>query len=389
MVECAIKILNIKNMSSHQKAENASPLKTPDVRLVAWEVTRRCNLSCLHCRASAEFGPYEGELTTTEGLTLLNQIRETGQPVVILTGGEPLLRPDIFELARHGHSLGLRMVMAVNGTLLDLETAGKLKESGIQRISISMDGATAESHDYFRQVEGAFKGILKGTEAAKSVGLDFQINTTVTKHNLQELDRIQEQAVALGAVAHHIFMLVPTGRGRSLTDQTISAEQYEQTLTGLVKGRSDISLPIKATCAPHYYRILREVAHREGYKITVESHGLDAVTRGCLGGTGFCFVSHVGQVQPCGYLEVGAGNVRQQNFEQIWKTSSVFNALRDRSCFSGKCGRCEYFRVCGGCRARAFEATGNYLSEEPLCTYQPKKPGKDDRPEAREDRSEG
>jgi len=360
-------------MSPHPKAENSSPLKTPEVRLVAWEVTRQCNLSCLHCRASAELGPYQDELTTAEGLTLLGQIRETGQPVVILTGGEPLLRPDIFELARHGHSLGLRMVMAVNGTLLDLDTAGKLKESGIQRISISLDGATAESHDYFRQVKGAYNGILKGTEAAKSVGLDFQINTTVTKHNLLELDWIQEQAIALGAVAHHIFMLVPTGRGRSLTDQTISAEEYEQTLTWLVKGRPEIPLPIKATCAPHYYRILRDVARQEGYEITLESHGLDAVTRGCLGGTGFCFVSHVGQVQPCGYLEVDAGNVRQLNFEQIWETSPVFLALRDRSRYSGKCGRCEYFRVCGGCRARAFEATGNYLSEEPLCTYQPRK----------------
>jgi heme b synthase len=312
-------------------------------------------------------------LTTAEGLTLLNQIRETGQPVVILTGGEPLLRPDIFELARHGHALGLRMVMAVNGTLLDRERAGKLKESGIQRISISLDGATAESHDFFRQVQGAFEGIRQGTYAAKSVGLDFQINTTVTKHNLQELDRIQEQAIALGAVAHHIFMLVPTGRGRSLTDQTISAEEYERTLTGLIKSRSEMSLPIKATCAPHYYRILREVAHQEGHELTVESHGLDAVTRGCLGGTGFCFVSHVGQVQPCGYLEVPAGNVRQHDFRHLWETSPVFLALRDRSRYSGKCGRCEYFRVCGGCRARAFEATGNYLSEEPLCTYQPKR----------------
>jgi radical SAM protein with 4Fe4S-binding SPASM domain len=168
-------------------------------------------------------------------------------------------------------------------------------------------------------------------------------------------------------------MLVPTGRGRSLTDQTISAQEYEQTLTRLVKGGPTKTVPIKATCAPHYYRILREVAHQEGSEITMASHGLDAVTRGCLGGIGFCFISHMGQVQPCGYLEVAAGNVREQPFKKIWEFSQVFLSLRDREQYSGKCGVCEYFRVCGGCRARAFEATGSYLNEEPLCTYQPRK----------------
>ena len=158
-----------------------------------------------------------------------------------------------------------------------------------------------------------------------------------------------------------------------MSDQTISAEEYEDTLTWLVTRRQVIPLSIKATCAPHYYRILRETAHREGKEITFKSHGLDAVTRGCLGGAGFCFISHRGQVQPCGYLEVDSGNVRRQSFKEIWETSPVFLAIRDRSRYSGKCGQCEYFRVCGGCRARAFEATGDYLTEEPLCTYQPKK----------------
>jgi AdoMet-dependent heme synthase len=352
--------------------ENQYPLKVPELRLVAWEVTRQCNLSCLHCRASAEFGPYAGELTTAEGFNLLEQIREVGQAVVILTGGEPLLRPDIFDLARHGHSLSLRMVMAVNATLLTLEKASKLKESGIQRISISMDGATAEDHDHFRQVKGAFAGILKGIEAAKEAGLEFQINTTVTRLNLHDLARIQDMVIELGAVAHHIFMLVPTGRGRSLADQIISAEEYEDTLTWLVTRRCEIPLSIKATCAPQYYRILREEARKEGKEITFRTHGLDAVTRGCLGGAGFCFVSHRGQVQPCGYLEVDSGNVRKQIFKEIWVSSPVFLAIRDRSRYSGKCGQCEYFRICGGCRARAFEATGNFLSEEPLCTYQPR-----------------
>ncbi|MBI5583078.1 MAG: heme b synthase [Deltaproteobacteria bacterium] len=346
--------------------------KNIPVRLVAWEVTRQCNLSCLHCRASAECGPYENELTTEEGLRILHEIREVGQPVIILTGGEPLLRADIFDLAREGHAIGLRMVMAVNGTLLDTATARRLKEVGIQRISISLDGATAESHDHFRQVAGAFAGVVNGVEAAREAGLEFQINTTITRHNLKELSQLQEQVRKFGAAAHHIFMLVPTGRGRSLTEQTISADEYEETLTGLIKKKEKSDIPIKATCAPHYYRILREVAREEGLEITFKTHGLDAVTRGCLGGTGFCFISHRGSVQPCGYLEIEAGNLRKDSFKTIWETSPVFLALRDKSRYAGKCGRCEYFRVCGGCRARAFEATGDYLAEEPLCRYQPK-----------------
>lgn len=358
-------------MKPEIKTESSSLPPIPEVRLVAWEVTRKCNLSCLHCRASAESGPFPDELTTFEGITLLDQIREMGQPVVILTGGEPLLRPDIYDLAKHGDSLGLRMVMAVNGTLLTTEKALKLKESGIQRISISMDGATAESHDYFRQVVGAYQGILNGIEAARAVGLEYQINTTITNHNLKDLPEIQEKVIQLGAVAHHIFMLVPTGRGRALNSQSISAEDYEQTLTWLVGRRAKNPLLIKATCAPHYYRILREKARTEGKEVTFKSHGLDAVTRGCLGGIGFCFISHRGQVQPCGYLEMESGNLRKQRFKEIWESSPVFLALRDRAQYQGKCGQCEYFRVCGGCRARAFEATGNYLQEEPLCTYQP------------------
>jgi heme b synthase len=357
--------------SAESSATGASSI--PPVRLVAWEVTRQCNLSCLHCRASAVLGSYVDELTTDEGLKLLDQIREVGQPVIILTGGEPLLRPDIFELARYGHELGLRMVMAVNGTLLDPATALKLMTAGIQRISISLDGATAEGHDHFRQMPGAYAGVLKGVAAAKTVGLEFQINTTITRLNLKEISQIQELVKQLGAVAHHIFMLVPTGRGRSLTEQTISAEEYEQTLTGLVKRKDEFPLPIKATCAPHYYRILRELARQEGKEITLETQGLDALTRGCLGGTGFCFISHRGQVQPCGYLEIEAGNIRKETFKTIWENSPVFSSLRDKSQYQGKCGQCEYFRVCGGCRARAYAATGNYLSEEPLCRYQPQR----------------
>lgn len=341
------------------------------LRLVAWETTRDCNLSCIHCRAAATRGPHPNELDTAAGLTLLDQISEVGSPVVILTGGEPLLRKDIFELARHGTQKGLRMVMAPNGTLITEATAARMVESGIQRISVSLDGATKQSHDRFRQVDGAFEGAVRGVELAKGVGLPFQINTTITQQNLEEIPKIQELAVKLGAVAHHIFLLVPTGRGKYIIDQGISARQYEETLNWFYDQRDQVPLQLKATCAPHYYRILRQRAREDGKKVTFETHGLDAVTRGCLGGVGFCFVSHVGIVQPCGFLEVNCGDVKKTSFAQVWNESKVFTDLRDFSKLKGKCGKCEYRRVCGGCRARAYEATGDYLAEEPLCAYEP------------------
>jgi len=341
------------------------------LRLVAWEVTRSCNLSCVHCRASAERGPYPGELDTLKCLSILDQISEVGSPIVILTGGEPLLRKNIFEIARHGTDKGLRMVMATNGTLLNPDVTEKMNQSGIQRVSISLDGATAETHDRFRQVDGAFKGSLEGVEELKRAGIEFQINTTVTRHNLGEVPGLLDLAVKMGAAAHHLFLLVPTGRARELVDQEIEAREYEELLHWFYNMRDQVPLHLKATCAPHYYRILRQEAHARGEKVTFETYGLDAVTRGCLGGTAFCFISHDGIVQPCGYLELKCGDLKESSFEEVWEGSEVFLQLRDFNAYEGKCGRCEYLRVCGGCRARAFEATGNYLAEEPLCNYTP------------------
>ena len=341
------------------------------LRLVAWEITRNCNLSCILCRASATMGPYEGELDTETGLRLLDQIKEVGDPIVILTGGEPLLRPDIFEIARYGTDLGLRMVMAPNGTLITEETAAQMAEAGIKRISISLDGATREVHDRFRGVEGAFDGALNGVEMAKKAGIEFQINTTITKSNLDQITAIQDLAVDLGAVAHHIFLLVPTGRGKYIVDKEINALEYEDTLNWFYDQREKTPLQLKATCAPHYYRILRQNAKRDGKKVTFETHGLDAVTRGCLGGIGFCFISHTGIVQTCCFMELHCGDVTRQSFAEIWRHSEVFLKLRNYDNLEGKCGCCEYKRVCGGCRARAYEASGNYLAEEPLCSYIP------------------
>jgi heme b synthase len=301
----------------------------------------------------------------------MDEIASISKPVIILTGGEPLLRPDLFDLARYGTDKGFRMVMATNGTLMTEEAVQKMKASGIQRISVSLDGPSSETHDAFRKVKGAFESSLKGIELAKRGGLEFQINTTITQMNLHLIADILKLAVDLGAVAHHIFLLVPTGRGKELQDQEISALDYEKTLNWFYEQRERVPLQLKATCAPHYYRILRQRAKKEGKKITPKEYGLDAMTRGCLGGISFCFLSHTGQVQPCGYLELDCGTVRKQSFKEIWDNSPVFLNLRNTDGYKGKCGICEYRKVCGGCRARAYESLGDYMSEEPYCIYEP------------------
>ncbi len=365
-------------MMNHHEQSSAHPSGADNesrstLRLVAWETTRNCNLSCVHCRAAATCGPYIGELDTPAALRLLDQISEVGSPIVILTGGEPLLRPDIFEIASYGTEKGLRMVMAPNGTLVTEPIAEKMHEAGIRRISVSIDGASAERHDGFRGVNGAFEGALGGIRAAKAAGIEVQINTTITRINQDQIPKILELAESLDAVALHIFLLVPTGRGKYIVDQAISADEYESILNWFYDQKQKTSLSLKATCAPHYYRILRQRARADGQSVTFQSHGLDAVTRGCLGGSGFCFVSHTGIVQPCGFLDLNCGDVTQTSFADIWRHSETLLALRDVSRLKGKCGVCEFNRVCGGCRARAYEATGDYLAEEPLCSYQPRK----------------
>jgi heme b synthase len=312
-------------------------------------------------------------LDTEKCLDILDQIAQVGQPIVILTGGEPLLRKDVFELAQHGTRLGLRMVMATNGTLVTPEMAERMKASGIKRVSVSIDGAGAEEHDQFRKVPGAFDASLKSLDWLKKAGIEFQINTTVTRHNVHQVRDILDLAVKLGAVAHHIFLLVPTGRAKDMVNQEIDALEYEKLLRWFYEMRNQVPLHLKATCAPHYYRILRQEAHARGEKVNFDTYGLDAVTRGCLGGTAFCFISHDGIVQPCGYLELNCGDLKKSSFGEMWRDSQIFKRLRDSSAYTGKCGRCEYLKFCGGCRARAYENTGDYMAEEPLCIYQPSK----------------
>ncbi len=345
----------------------------PACRLIAWEVTRSCNLACKHCRAEAHTAPYPGELNTNEAKALIDTFPQVGQPIIIFTGGEPMMRPDLYELIRHATSLGLRCVLSPNGTLITQENTTRIKKAGIQRCSISIDGPSAELHDAFRGVPGAFAQSLRGIQHLKDADIAFQINTTVTRDNLPYFKDIFSLCQELGAVAWHIFLLVPTGRAAALNTQVISAEEYEDVLNWFYDFRKTTSMHLKATCAPHYYRIMRQRAKAEGVAVTPDNFGMDAMTRGCLGGIGFCFISHVGQVQPCGYLELDCGNVRETPFPEIWRDAPYFKQFRTPLEYQGKCGHCEYHKVCGGCRARGFTMSGSHMAEEPLCSYQPRK----------------
>ncbi|MBU2600531.1 radical SAM protein [bacterium] len=330
--------------------------------LIAWEITRSCNLNCKHCRAKASLGPYPGELSTQECFKLLDDIAALAKPIIILTGGEPMLREDIYDIAKHGNSLGFKVVMAPCGLLINEKTARKIKEANIQRISVSLDGATEELHDLIRGFNGAFKGALRGIKYAKEAGIDFQINTTVSKYNLKEIPHILDLAQELGASVFDLFLLVPTGRGKELVDCEISAQEYEEVMNWVYDKSKDSHLRIKLTCAPHYNRVL----------LQREEHPSNSMTKGCMGGVTFAFISHIGKVQICGFLEIECGDIRRKTFPYIWENSEVFKIIRKIDSYCGRCGYCEYRKVCGGCRARAYGITGDYLAEEPYCVYEPK-----------------
>lgn len=345
-------------------------------KLIAWEFTKGCNLSCAHCRGASTSEVDRDELTTEESKHFIDEIVGIGSPILILSGGEPLVRDDIFEIASYGTEKGLRVVMATNGTMVTPAIAEKLKQSGIQRASISIDGATSSTHDDFRGMPGAFKGALNGIKIFKETGIGIQINTTITKRNIHEIPDIFEFAKNIGAEALHIFMLVPTGRGKEIEKDEIPPDEYERVLNWFYEQQKDSPIQLKATCAPHYFRVVIQREKVDGRKLSFEKNGYNAMTKGCLGGTGFCFVSSKGEVYPCGYLPALAGDLRQQNFKDIWDNSKVFNDLRDVSKLKGKCGVCEYKKICGGCRARAYAETGDYLDEEPYCIYNPKQKSK-------------
>lgn len=351
--------------------------------LIALEVTRRCILNCIHCRAGAEDRDFIDELNASEILGFLEDVASFSKPIIILTGGEPLLRDDIFEVAKFGTDLGLRMVIATCGMLVAEEKAKNMVEAGIKRISLSLDGATRESHDKFRGQAGSFDAVMSAIENLKKVGLEFQINTTITKDNVKELEKILEIAINSGAVAFHPFLLVPTGRARKIIDKELSPEEYENTLKFIYSLQKKTSILFKPTCAPHYHRIISRGGvtpplHYASFKDKdshkkILSNSLHHLTKGCMGGQSFAFVSHIGKVQICGFLDLECGDIRKEPFNKIWKESEIFNQLRDSKKYKGKCGICEYLTICGGCRARAYALCGDYLAEEPFCSYVPLK----------------
>lgn len=355
-----------KTKTSSIKSHSA---KADTPRVVAWEITKRCNLACLHCRAGATAEAAKGELSTAEGLKLLKGLKAVGSPVVILTGGEPLLREDVFDLAHAGSKLGLPMALATNGSLVTDEIAEKIDKSGIRRVALSIDGVASDTHDRMRNSPGSFSAAVKAASILRKHEVPFQVNTSVTKINEGELQSLSGLVEALGAVAWHIFMVVPTGRAVGISDSLVDVKRYDEILQWLVNKAATSGIEIKPTCAPQFYRIIRQSAN-SGNGAPANEH--ITLTRGCLAGQGFAFISATGNVQPCGYFPVTAGNVRKHTFGQIWKSSALFQQLRDPKKYKGRCGRCEFFNVCGGCRARALATSGHFLDDDCYCSYTPR-----------------
>ena len=340
------------------------------LRLVFWEATAGCNLACRHCRRlEVSQALSKEDLTTEEGKRLIDGIAAVGRPVLVFSGGEPLLRPDLFELARYARSRDLPIALATNGTLIDEALADTIAQAGFDRVAISLDGADAETHDAFRNQPGAFERALNGFQRLQQRRVSLQVNTTITQHNVGQLEAMDELIETLNADAWHLFMFVPVGCGLEVPeDQQLAAFQYEQVLTWIAQKASANHRFIRATCAPQYFRILAKQHLLDRHR--AHSH-LSTMTKGCLAGTGICFVSHKGEVFPCGYLPVSCGSVRRELFPEIWEHSFVLATLRDPDFLKGKCGFCEFRQICSGCRARAYAATGNWLTEEPCCSYQP------------------
>jgi len=372
------------------RAEHGKRRGAPPLRLLFWETTKACNLRCQHCRAVPEAERTAVEFTTEEGFRLMDQIAEVSRPVLILSGGEPLYRPDVFDLGAYGVSKGFRMALATNGTLIDEQIASRTVRAGFSRVAVSLDGASAATHDRFRGLAGSHARALRGLGYLRERGMSVQINSTIARHNVAELPALLDLALAIGADALHIFMLVPVGCGVNIADrEMLPADEYERVLHWFYDRSKTTSIDLKATCAPHYFRVRAQriveerrqgdrstpfIAHGTRLKAAPDPAGgrpLSTMTRGCLAGTAVCFVSNAGEVYPCGYLPVSAGNVRQERFATIWSESPVFRALRDPEALGGKCGICRYEGICGGCRARAYSDAGDYLAAEPFCTYEP------------------
>jgi radical SAM protein with 4Fe4S-binding SPASM domain len=344
--------------------------------VMSWNVTRECNMKCSHCYINATEKKLANELTTQEGKNLMDQICKVSKPLLILSGGEPLLRPDIYELIEYGASKGLKMGLGSNGSLIDTAVATKLKTAGITTVSISLDSHIPAQHDEFRGVDGAWEKAVNACKALRKNNVLVQVNTTLTHENYDQIDDIMSLAEEIGVENFHLFFLVPTGRGTKLTD--ISPQKYEDMITNTFAKVSKHKLNVRPSCAPQFMRIAKGM-------------GLDMRqwVRGCMAGLYYCRIYPNGDVTPCPYLPIKLGNIREKSFKEIWFNSPVFKALRDPNSLKGKCGACEHRTLCGGCRARAYglssdfidycgdlhepaELKSDYLTEDPWCVYQPK-----------------
>ncbi len=343
---------------------------------IAWEITRRCNLKCIHCRSSSEIKAKEHpDFSKEEAFRILDDITSYAKPVIVLSGGEPLFRKNIFEIAQYGSEKGLRMCLATNGTLVNDEICGKIKDSGIKIVSLSVDGSEEAVHDNFRNQKGAFAGTINAARLFKKHGIEFIINSSFTKRNQEEIPKVYKLAKELGATAWYMFLIVPTGRGEEIMSELISKEDYEEVLEWHYQmEKNEKAMLVRPTCAPHYYRLVLQKSKEEGSRF--ERRTLKFSTggaKGCIAGQLIALIDVDGNVLPCSYFPKAAGNIKEQFFKDIWENSELFKDLRDFKKYKGKCGSCEYVSVCGGCRARAYSIYGDYLEEEPFCGYKPRR----------------
>jgi radical SAM protein with 4Fe4S-binding SPASM domain len=342
---------------------------------IAWEITRRCNLKCVHCRSSSglEVAGHP-DFSFDQAKAIIDDIASYANPVLVLSGGEPLLRADVFDIARYGTSKGFRMCLATNGTLVKDTTCEEIKAAEIKMVSLSLDGAKAETHDTFRNQLGAFDGVMNAIRLFKKYSIPFLINSSFTVRNRLEIPEIYRLVKSLGATAWYMFMIVPTGRGQDIIEELIPESVYDEILEWHYQTeKQDNELLMRPTCAPHYYRIVRQKAKEEGEKFARRNLQFSTGgSKGCLAGQLICLIDVDGEVLPCSYFAKSAGNITKISFKKIWEESELFLQLRDFKGYKDNCGKCEYVGVCGGCRARAYAMTGDYLAQEPFCSYVPR-----------------
>jgi AdoMet-dependent heme synthase len=348
--------------------------------LVIWEVTQACDLACLHCRACAQPNRHPLELSTEEGKRLIDQVADMQVPVFVLSGGDPIKRPDLFDLIEHATNIGVRVSLTPSATpLLTREIIQRLKNSGLARLAVSLDGSHAEVHDSFRGMSGSFDRTLQAIQWAHEVGLPVQINTTFCRSNYEDFDKIAALMETKPIALWSVFFLGPTGRGK--LDNLLSAEEFETLFAKLRKLSQRASFHVKTTEAQHYrrYVLQQQVAARNSDPIAAQQRTpakvedtIGRAPRGLNDGKGFVFISHTGEVMPSGFLPISGGNVRQLSLSSIYRDSALFQRLRNPDRLGGKCGACEFRHICGGSRARAYALTGDPMAEEPCCSYVPR-----------------